>query len=344
MLEQLIILLNLRLRGLFPDFTLLGLCERIQEQDRDGEIKVFPAEYCSKDQYKHIDFENHKGLIYWRKNGNISHSEIESEVDDDGFEQRVFPLKAVLFAPKDYYKTDNNYTEEKFADNVVKSIVFEANKTLRTSLKAVEADFVVTRYNTDRNEIIREEFEGVAPKIPFDHVIISFDYEITVVGSAACWDYWGCLDEPQEVTFCAPVTLKDSENTTIAQPASGTTYILADSVAKNTSGTTVDTKPYGQELLIGNSLITNSESTLLASLPAETNYEVNDSIVQNTDGDIVAIIPAEDIGIAPDVTVKDQSNNTVATPASGTQYNVLVFSGIQDTGTPPYTNSIIDNS
>lgn len=222
MLEQILIYLNARLKTLFPDFTVLGLCEKVEETEKDETIS-FPAEYCANNEYKPIDIDNHKGLFYWRKNGTVNIAFIEDEFSDDEMEQRTYPMRGVLFAPKDYYKTDNNYIEEKFADNIKKKMVFDGDKNFRIALKATDAEFNISRYETNRNNVIAEEFEGVKPKVPFDWVAMAFDYDIIITGNSDCWDYWGCLDEPADIPL-GYVKIVNQSGQIIAEPICGSIY------------------------------------------------------------------------------------------------------------------------
>lgn len=47
-------------------------------------------------------------------------------------------------------------------------------------------------------------------------------------------------------------------------------------------------------------------------------------------------------GVGGDVNIIDQNDNVIATVSAPGTYNVIVVSGIADTGAP-YNNSIIDN-
>lgn len=244
MLEAIILYMNTKLRVLFPDFELKGLCELLPDPERDF---VAPAEYCSDGNYEHIDFDKHKGVVYYRKNGDVSVSKLDESTTPtcDIYESHTFPIKLVLYAPKDIYDTDNAHIDDKLANNVKKAIQTSNDKTLNQTLKSSLASILVTDYTTDRNTVIGTEYQGAGAevKVGFDKALISLDLEVKIEGKLSCFEYYGCNDEPVSPVFCDPVTIYNSEtDEDITTVASGGRYgVLVFSGIDGGNATTVYT-------------------------------------------------------------------------------------------------------
>lgn len=283
MLEAIILFLNARLRVLFPDFELKGLCELVKDDEKDF---VAPAEYCADGTYKHIDFDAHKGLVYYRKNGDVSVSKVDESTTPtcDIYESHTFPLKLVMYAPKDYYDTDNAHIDDKLANNVKKAIQTSNDKTLNQTLKSSLASILVTDYTTDRNTVIGTEYQGAGAEvsIPFDKALISLDIEVKIEGKLSCFDYYGCDDEVTEVVFCPIVVNSNGEVLVNGSGGSGEVTIQ-DSKIYDTDGNELYSVPATEDQIIQDGTIKNSAGTAIGTVLAEGETTLADKLLLSSD-------------------------------------------------------------
>jgi hypothetical protein len=281
MLQSIISYLQVKLQAL-NIATVYGLCELVYNTEREI---TQPAIYDGSGQYMPLDFDNNAGLMYFRKIS-VSNSFIESVLGDDGI-QRTYTLKLVAFVPKSVYNTDNNYIDDKLANNISLIIDNDSDVILGQSLAAENISISTLSYDTNRRNVLLGE--GLEGNIPFEYVLLSLDFSVTVVGSQDCFEIYGCNDVPIDYlellrdaiceTTCldATVTATNSDSTVIgtATVASGGTgnIHIANSVISNTQGV-IDSLPATTPLTIVDSVITlrNSVSTLsTTNVPATTN-------------------------------------------------------------------------
>lgn len=212
MLEIIIAYINSRIASLGHFQELKSLCEILKKDDIS-----FPAEYCTKDEYKQIDFDSYKGLVYHRLTGEVSRSEAAGE--NSGCETYIvqtYPVRTIFSVPKDILKTDNNFIDIKIAENVVNAITLKNSKILTANLKADVVSIKIKSYSTDREKIWKEEYEGVEMVVNYKDILGAIEYDIVVEGSLSCFNYWGCHDVAADISFCPPIpTPEPCENVTI---------------------------------------------------------------------------------------------------------------------------------
>jgi hypothetical protein len=295
MLQSIISYLQVKLQAL-NIATVYGLCELVYNTEREI---TQPAIYDGSGQYMPLDFDNHAGLMYFRKIS-VSNSFVESVLGDDGI-QRTYTLKLVAFVPKSVYNTDNNYIDDKLANNISLIIDNDSDVILGQSLAAENISISTLSYDTNRRNVLLAE--GLEGNIPFEYVLLSLDFSVTVVGSQDCFEIYGCDNVPIDylkllrdaicLTTCldATVTATNSDSTVLGQttaPSGGTGNIpIADSVISNTTGV-IDNLPATTPLTIIDSVITlnNTVGTLsTTNVPATTNLTLTapDSTTNVTD-------------------------------------------------------------
>ena len=198
MLEVIIAYINSRIASLGHFQELKSLCELIKKDDVS-----FPAEYCTKDEYKQIDFDYSKGLVYHRLTGETTRSEAVGENSGcDTYIVQTYPARTVFSVPKDILKTDNNFIDIKIAENIVNAITLKNNKILTSTLKADVVSIKINSFSTDREKIWKEEYENIDMAIDYSHVYGAIEYYIVIEGTKGCFDYWGCHDVPGDISFC----------------------------------------------------------------------------------------------------------------------------------------------
>ncbi len=178
--------------------TSLGLFKKIiplVEIIFDEAEKSFPAQYCGKGEYKHVsDFDRNNGLIYFRKNGNVSSD--NSDTNSIGSENEIkitVPIKAVFAIRKDTIKAlDNSYVDDKMSLNIIATLTSNNIKSLRQSLKVSNVSIVVQNWNTDRVKVWEDEYKNIPMEMPFEYVYASVDFNVVIEGATECFDLYKC--------------------------------------------------------------------------------------------------------------------------------------------------------
>lgn len=194
MLELIIAHINNQLITLNSFQKFLGLCEKIT--DTKGETKSFPAEYCTKDNYKPIDIDYQKGLVYHRLIGAITNEDSEEDAVSacDVLQTITYPMRLIASVPKTILDlvNDNQFIEDKIAQNIQNALTTVNSSTLATSLKADSVMISVTTRNLDRYSVWADEYTNIPMAANFDVIYISVDYEIEITGTNTCFENEGC--------------------------------------------------------------------------------------------------------------------------------------------------------
>lgn len=316
MLEAIILFLNTRLRVLFSDFELMGLCELVADE---GKEFTAPAEYCSDGEYQPINFDAYKALVYYRKTGDVIINRLDESTTPtcDIYESHTFPIKLVLYAPKNIYGTDNAHIDDKLANNVKKAIQTPNDRTLNQTLKSSLAQILVSDYTTDRNEVIGSEFQGakVDVKIPFDKVFISLDLEVKIEGKLSCFEYYGCGDVVQDITFC-PVVRNSAGELLVSGSPGGGEVTIEDSTIFDSHGNILYEVPATEDQVVADSNVSNSDSSYSVDVPAQSDLVLPDSEIKDSAGNLLYTLPATSDQTIEDSTIRNSDNS----------YNVDVLS------------------
>jgi len=157
MLEAIIPYLNAFLKATKYFEKNLGLVEIIT----DPKGKASPKEYCSGGEWKEVsNFDKYNGVSYWRKDGDQTQEEIESDVSCDKFLRLNIPLKLIVATPKKRTKKDDAYSDERIANDIIKILVHSA-ALLKPTLKARRINITVPSYDTNNTTVFNGEYSNV---------------------------------------------------------------------------------------------------------------------------------------------------------------------------------------
>jgi len=186
MLEVILAHINTQIETLEHFKTLKSLCEIIKKEDIS-----FPAEYCTKDEYKQIELDS---VVYHRLTGEVTQSEIEDEEACAIQVTRTYPLRVVFTIPKNILNTDNNFIDLKIAENIVKVIGLKNSKTLNSSLKTDVVSVIVKSYSIDREKIWSEEYNNLPMTVDYKLIYGAIEYDVVIQGTQSCFNTYECND------------------------------------------------------------------------------------------------------------------------------------------------------
>ena len=193
MLKNVIEDINNRIAELGVFDTIHDLCDLIHENQIDtnsGEVldneMVFPAYYTSNSQYTNVAIDSNKSVCYPRRAGQVNID--ESDDYDIGCDVQLtvtYPVRYVGII----YKCDKQdaYRNEKQVMNIIHAISQFDNRKLCAELSVDSVRVKTNAYNTDRYEVINQEFQNVDFDVPFDCVVFALDIDIIIISSKDCW-------------------------------------------------------------------------------------------------------------------------------------------------------------
>lgn len=356
-----------RLKITFPDITIKGLFD-IREKEENGKTYSFPAGYGQSGDYtQRADLDNEKGLIYFRKNGNLRTESIEDDWNET-MERRTQPMRMVLYISKDYYKTDNAYIEDKLYENIRAAITARAVQSLLESTGLQRLEITPSEFIPDAKTVWNEEYKNIPFNVPFDKAYIAVNFDIIAEGTLACFENWGCGDEQEIITFCpivlnsdgtilvsgagrsGQITLRDSRitdsqgNLLYSVPAT-TDQSISDSNVSNSDASYSVNVLSEQSLILPDSEIRDSVGTLLHTLPATQDQVISDSTVKNSAGTTIGTVKAENTVTLADKTLKSSDNGYTSPIVQGldkTISDVIItrYDGI-DMAAQPYRTTLV---
>lgn len=183
MIKATIQYINGKLEPLNYAEKLYGLCEIIVKGD-----KTFPAEYKSKGEYKQInDFDKYNGVIYMRKNGDISISEADNTLEACKSLSSVnIPLKLVVIVPRKKLDCDDNYSEDVIAQTIMRVLITKA-ADFKVALKARQARIQADSYSTDSISVMSGEYSNFGKKdINYKFAYLSLDLSVIALVTHDC--------------------------------------------------------------------------------------------------------------------------------------------------------------
>jgi len=190
MLEVIVPYINSKIEALNMFQKLHGLCETLTA---DG--KSYPAEYC-KNEYKQIEIDKFKGIVYHRLTGEISTEELPEDetVSCDPFYSRTFPFRSVFIIDKKHLKSIGNdaYLESKIGNTIASNLATSNNKQLRIDLGADSVSIELNNIILNRNEIFESEYSGIDNFFRYEFLYVAIDYSIIVTGSVSCINEYNC--------------------------------------------------------------------------------------------------------------------------------------------------------
>lgn len=183
MIESIIDYLNAKL-------ALIGYFDKrycLTEMKSEGE-NTFPVCYSANGDWKKIEIDQHDGVTYWRKSGDVSSSKVENQYTTDILYETTFPMRLVAFKRRGDVGADNQYTADRLVDVIKKQVTF-VNETLKSTLKVRKVESIVTSSTTNSADVLADEFDPpFAPDVPFKWSAVSIEVDIMVVGTRDCMD------------------------------------------------------------------------------------------------------------------------------------------------------------
>lgn len=290
MISGIISYINTRLETLGYFTKLHTLCEIVTKKSDDGESS-FPAEYCTNGEYKSIDIDFHKGILYHRLASNITQDELEEKLGGCDQElQRTFPMRLVFVAPKNALNQNDNFIDLKILDNIRASITAANVKSIATALKLSNVEIRANEWTYNRDEILSDEYSEIEIDVPFDSILGRIDYDIILTGAASCFEYWDCDGDTTEISFCSPVKIYNSGGDVVATIDSGGFYTLAPPSACDAASISNSDSSYnatvasGGALIIPDETIANSDASFSVTKPSKKDYVLPNISVTDTDG------------------------------------------------------------
>ena len=194
MVKKVVEYINSKLEQLGYFEKIYSLSEIITKGD-----KTFPAQYLGKGEYIHItNFDKYNGLSYIRKDGDIDISEEEDLLKAcvDSYTVSI-PLKLITVIKREKLSSDNNYSEDLFAADIIK-LLNGKHSDLRLSLKAKTLNIIISSYSNDSLSIMQQEYSNIQKKdINHKYSYMSFDISASMTIrkeciNALCEDYGYC--------------------------------------------------------------------------------------------------------------------------------------------------------
>lgn len=193
MLKTIIEDMNSRIEALGIFQTIHPLCDQVQRNvgDEGETLQVFPAIYISNGEFDNTKFDNKTSVCYCRRNGVVTIEENEDyEVGCSDAFVRTFPIKIVGLVYR--CDVDDPYRNEKQVENIIHAISYKDNKTLDIALDLESIRVKAINYNTDRYEVIANEFQNIDIVIPFESIIFELNIEIIIESETDCWESFEC--------------------------------------------------------------------------------------------------------------------------------------------------------
>lgn len=196
-------MLELIIRFLQANFQSVGYFDQVlsiaQKVKRDD--KEFPAIYKEGDDLNQINLE--PSCIYFKKRGAIQRSE-SNEDAVSGCEHLItvsVPLQAIAYLPKNIFKTDNAFIDDKTTNNIA-NIIQNANwKSLQSAMKAQDVSVFVRELSDDKDALWRQEYKNIPLAVRHDYVYCSVSFDIVIKIDQSCLINFECQDI--EVTYSA---------------------------------------------------------------------------------------------------------------------------------------------
>ena len=145
----------------------------------NGDIR--PEVYTSNGDFVEVaDFDNHKGVSYWRLTGDVA-QDAERDPYRGGNKivyERTYPLRFVVCLSRKDLPNDNQWTADYFANKIIKDID-NFSATVKNSLNIIRGDLLISNYSWNRQEIVQEEFnENI--RLRHEYMILAFDINLNV--------------------------------------------------------------------------------------------------------------------------------------------------------------------
>lgn len=152
---------------------------------REG--KTYPA-LCNGNEYTPIDLDPKGSLSYWRKDGEVSVTEENNvtQACNSQFKTSI-PLVLIGFIKKG----DSPYNDCYLADNIAAEIINAVTvypAPLKELLKAKNAYLSVKKYDTDRKNVQKREYDKIEFEIRYTHIYFNIDFELVIISNQNCFN------------------------------------------------------------------------------------------------------------------------------------------------------------
>lgn len=305
MIENIITYLDDKISALKLFSEQIGLCEIITETNLEGESKSYPAKYLGSGEYKSVgDFDLSDGLIYFRKTGNVTEEIAESQVACRTNFVRNYPIRIIAAKKKDI--KDDEFIADTLFEEVRNTIEGQSIKELKTLLKAVKVNILIEEYDTNRETIFDEEYEGLESPFPYELAFVAIDIIVEVTATKQC--FTNICDPPEDSLLCILINKAPAADIDQCLIDSGKKTdvcgIINPVIVKNTDSTYNVNVDCGDTLILPDISHTDSDGSPV-SKPAQTPFvctpciptasltcqELNDDLTQAQRDVIQQMIP-----------------------------------------------------
>lgn len=168
----------------------LNLFEKIYPLVEQKEIEgnTILGWYLGKGQFEHItNFDNYRGVAYFRKYEDVEISPIESETRAcQDMLSIKYPIRFVCCIRRDLLLDDCAFSDDAFSYFVVQELSGQ-NPTLKTALRASRLTVSATKISTDRKRILEQELPGNDLKdLNYEFALISIDFNVAIEVKKSC--------------------------------------------------------------------------------------------------------------------------------------------------------------
>jgi hypothetical protein len=296
-----------RLKIIFRDITIKGLFDIVTREENNKEVS-FPAGYGQDGEYTdRADFDNHKGLIYFRKTGDMRSEPIEDDWNDT-MERRTYPMRLILYIPKDYYNTDDVFIEDKLYENIRGAITARAVAALTESTGLQSLEITPNGFVHNARDVWEGEYKNIPFDIPFDKAFIAVNFEVVAEGALECFENWACGDQEELITFC-PIVLNSDGTILVSGAGRSGEITLRDSDIYDTEGNLLHSVPATTDQVIADSIVSNSDDSYTAHVLAEGSLELPDSHIYDSDGNLLYNVPATEDQVIADSNVRNSNSS-----------------------------------
>ncbi len=229
-----------------------GLCDLVNTN-----TETYPAEY-NNGNYNPVEFSEDKSLIYFRKNGPVQWEDLDSVIGGKTQKKMILPLRIVAKARKEDFGNDQ-FSNDVMALALIRRMNFNNPYDLKQATLASYIESVSIHYETNRDEIIKEELGGNSENADFEFIYVALDFHVIVTGNpecfyntcgdpaSNCWEVPICRQIPTEKEvqqirddLAAEIAARISENTTLSGGLDAEIATRAD--ADTTLQSNIDTK------------------------------------------------------------------------------------------------------
>ncbi len=197
----------------------------LARQLTDGDGKMYPGIYSGNGKYRPLEYSQVSGMVYFRKNGDVTSEDLEPDVPCDRIAEYSIPLKLISFVRSDKLGLDDIYNDDRIAQSLDNAITARG---LKTAIGAKAASVKVESYSNDRVRIIEEEYSGQEFKdLHYSYSYLSMNLVAKIKTDKACITDL-CYGEDYSYggsTFICPVIDEEKEITKYTN-AGQSTYII----------------------------------------------------------------------------------------------------------------------